>query len=333
MQRKFNKIIAIGGIPNPIGGVTTFISRLAANNMVDEVIDLYPSESKFIPKSFHGNLIFVSGIINLYIFLLFNIKKHEGCLLHFNFSRERSIIPLLLIPKFHSKIGLMLHHGDLKVPKYSLFHRLALSRIDIIFCMNKSQDEFYKRLGVSDKKIYRSNSYISPTIDFNSIELKNEIDEFFVDNKTFICSGYPTGIYRHDWCINFVKQNPVYKLAIFLYGDNVDSTWLDEITSGFSNIKIFKNTDQNSFNYALKKCLAYLRPTKSDSFGIAAADAIEFKKPSIASNVCERHPGVIIFDGNNYESFEKTIVALLSGENVNRAGKGIYSAFKYPEHQ
>ena len=55
---KINKeTIIIGGIPNPIGGVTTFLSRLikAYSQYVVMLLDLYPSEDKKIPKNFSGH--------------------------------------------------------------------------------------------------------------------------------------------------------------------------------------------------------------------------------------------------------------------------------------
>lgn len=45
-------IIVIGGFPDPVGGVTAFVSRLAENNMVSEVIDIYPRPAKaYLPNS------------------------------------------------------------------------------------------------------------------------------------------------------------------------------------------------------------------------------------------------------------------------------------------
>ena len=50
------KIIIVGGIPNPIGGVTSFIYRLADRNMVDCVIDIYPSSIKRVPDNYKGQV-------------------------------------------------------------------------------------------------------------------------------------------------------------------------------------------------------------------------------------------------------------------------------------
>lgn len=52
------KIAVVGGLPEPIGGITTFIKRLIKKEKcVHWLFDLYPSKSKSVPKEFLGNYI------------------------------------------------------------------------------------------------------------------------------------------------------------------------------------------------------------------------------------------------------------------------------------
>ena len=55
------KTVLVGGLPEPVGGVTTFLSRLLRANLtkVSAFVDLYPASKKSIPKGFGGQM-FVS---------------------------------------------------------------------------------------------------------------------------------------------------------------------------------------------------------------------------------------------------------------------------------
>ena len=72
------KRIVVGGIPNPIGGVTSFISRLVDNNLVSEIIDIYPSSNKSLSRYFTGEFTQLSGFLAFYIYFCKNFKKWDG---------------------------------------------------------------------------------------------------------------------------------------------------------------------------------------------------------------------------------------------------------------
>lgn len=73
-------IIVIGGFPDPVGGVTAFVSRLAENNMVSEVIDIYPSPSKSVPSEFKGRVVFVKDLRDSCLIILpIIVSGPAGC--------------------------------------------------------------------------------------------------------------------------------------------------------------------------------------------------------------------------------------------------------------
>jgi len=103
MRKNSSFITIIGGFPKPIGGVTTFVSRLAARNVVSEVIDLYPSRQKYLPTSYRGKTHFVRGPLMFLFYYWGRLFHWSGRLLHFNFSRSWSILIFLLLPKLRAK--------------------------------------------------------------------------------------------------------------------------------------------------------------------------------------------------------------------------------------
>jgi hypothetical protein len=307
------KMVLIGGFPKPIGGMTTFITRLALTGWVDRVVDIYPSSGKMIPDRYSGDVVMLRGISGLFIYCALIALKLNNDFLHFNFSRVHSIWFFVFCPKLNAKWGLMLHHGELKLPACRFIYRIALKRIDVIFCMNANQERFYAELGVPSTTLVRASSYVPFVQDKVPVEIKREIDSFFGNTRTFVASGYPTALYNHNWCVRFVTEHAEYNLAVFLYGDGAEKESLMHLARHCSRIRLFWDYDQYSFNYALAKAFWYLRPTQKDSFGIAVADAVGFGVNVLASDVCERIPGAHLFSATDYGAFVIALEGTIAG--------------------
>lgn len=304
------KILVVGGIPNPIGGVTTFIYRLLENNIAIRAIDIYPSCEKKIPKNFIGELVFCRSFINFYSLFVFSKKIVDQIdSVHFNFSTPSSLPFLFLLPKRHCTFYLMLHHGTLKSPYPKLINKLLLSKFDKIYSISEEQDNFYKKNIGNLKKVFRKKSYL-PVFKSSLNSQNNEIKKILGEMKTLkeicIISGYCQKIYNHHWVIDlFSSIEQERGLLVFLYG-SFDEEYYNSLRSKVNDlhrIKFFINIDQESFNFALSHADIYLRPNLKDSFGIAVADAVSFGVKVLASDVCDRYPGSYLFTPSSYENF------------------------------
>jgi len=325
-----NEIIVVGGFPEPIGGVTSFIKRLAASNMVSEVIDLYPSKSKTIPNTYKGNVLYFNGILKFVLFYFMNSMHWRHKTIHFNFSRANSLVLFLFLPKFGSKFHLMLHHGELNQSRVPWLYSILLKRFDVIHSMNDKQDVFFLQNKVSVKKVKRNLSYVKPVLDAICMEKKVEIDVFFSESNVVVASGRPDSLYNHLWNIDYVSKNNDLKLALFIYGEGNSLDKIKKKTNGLSNVKVFYDCNEDVFLYALSKAKLYSRPTKIDSFGIAVADAIELNVAVLASNVCRRYPGTYTFRPTCYRGFKAAIdSALIHDGNGYEISDDVINPFQY----
>jgi hypothetical protein len=305
-------IIVIGGLPKPIGGVTSFIYRLANTEKISEIIDIYPNTNKQIPPRFLGKITIVNGYWGLFDYFLRKLIFAKNVFIHFNFSTARALNLIKYLPKNSSqKWGLMLHHGDLSLNNTICGFGNCLSKFDIIFCLNATQRSFYLQLGCPGGKLKQCSSFIPIDKPEWNTGKKNFIDAFFSDAKPLVASGYAEVYYNHEWCIRYVKQHLEEKLALFLYGDIATRNPIRELVDGESRIRIYEDCDQDIFNYALSRAKVYLRPTMKDSFGIAVADAISFGVDVLASDICPRYPGTHLFSPLTYNSFELALSGLL----------------------
>jgi len=327
-------VLVVGGLPEPIGGVTSFIYRLADNNKVTTIADLYPSKKKVTPLNFEGQVFYYKGLLSFLCSLIFSSKISEGITdIHFNFSKTRSLI-IFLIPflKKSLRFHLTLHHGSLKRSYPEFMFRYIFSKIDVIYSLSESQHSFYKIYVLADyEKLKMSTSYVPVPPPSLNLRIK-EIDDFIDDKKFSIISGYCSRIYNHDWVVRLFNEVELnQKLVIFLYGF-IDEKYLELIQALSENnarINFFFNVPQDIFGFYLSKASFYLRPNSTDSFGIAVADAVNYGVTVLASDVCKRYSGTFLFKPLSYECFVDAYLKLKDKRTDLSVQSGYSPAFFY----
>ena len=317
-------IILVGGFPEPVGGVTTFVRRLAASDKrIEEVVDMFFGKKKEIPAGYSGKYHAFNNKWRGFVYLFFKMMVWHNKYVHFNFSELKSLVFFLFLPKNSTKWILMLHHGVLEshLPDFLVGH--LLRRFDHIVCMNETQCENYRLRGVPTGKLVTASSYVQPLQSEPDKMFQQDVDSYFSAKPTFVASGYPLTAYNLDWCIRFVGGREEYQLALFAYGDGSEKTEIHKQDGKFKNVRIYWDQKEENFNYALSRAKCYLRPTMRDSFGIAVADAVNYGVPVLASDICPRYQGAETFRITTYESFENALVESL---NSKSSGVGLASA-------
>lgn len=302
-MKLIKEAIIIGGLPNPIGGVTTFLSRLvkAYPQYVIVLLDLYPNSEKRIPDNFRGIYKLASSKIVALIMLYKLQLSYKGKELFFNFSSGNSLIFFLFLPKINNEWTLMLHHGHLasKLPKFIL--RFILSKFNKVYVLNDRQALFFKDI---DPKIniIKESSYVPATlVDIPGHEKQPLLDIKELNYKVVVGSGFPRPLYQHHLLIEVIEKISDAYLFLFLYGEGELKQEL--LNLEHPRVMVFLDKDEDIFNYYLSKADLYVRPTLEDSFGIACADAVEFGVPVVASNVCKRYSGVFTYELNSNQEF------------------------------
>ena len=309
-------VILVGGFPEPVGGVTTFVRRLAASDRrIEEVVDMFFGKEKEIPAGYSGKYRALNNKWRGFAYLFFKMMVWREKYVHFNFSSLKSLVFFLFLPKNSTKWILMLHHGVLESRRPDFFVGYLLRRFDHIVCMSEAQYEKYRLHGVGDGKLVMASSYVQPGQCRPDRMFQHDVDSYFSAKPTFVASGYPTKLYKFDWCIRFVGSREEYQLALFVYGEGSERTEIRKQERKFKNIRVYWDEKEENFNYALSKAKCYLRPNMRDSFGIAVADAVNYGVPVLASDVCPRYQGAETFRITTYESFESALVDFLNNKS------------------
>ncbi len=301
-------MIIVGGLPAPVGGVTSYISRLVhlVPELFSEIIDLYPDDNK------HGappGVILTQYPGPFSIEFVIRLFREKGTL-HCNFSTLRSVFLFLCIikPK-RSRWILTLHNGSLGEKGWGTnwknwgrrkLAELALSKFDNIIAISSTQKSFYESLKVDKKKIVILPTYVPLQSSFNEASPKLvKYQDFVSDHPGYLnilMNGYGTSIYRFEDLISFVQSNDGYTLTIALYGhiDGSYIAYLRKLSEGLPIFFVF-SLSQEEFSYILKDCDIYVRANSVDSFGIVVADAVVNGKHVIATDVCSRFPGAYLY--------------------------------------
>lgn len=305
MKKSNNKRVVIGSFPEPVGGVSNFIYRLAEKNMASSIVDFYPSKKKIIPECFLGEVKQLKNKAHLYYLTLLSLKFEN---LFFNFSTVKSLILVVLIPKFSRKFELMLHNGVVNKQNFPNFIlRFLLGKFDVIYAIGEKQYDFYLNLSLNAKtQIVNTSSFLLS----DSCMCKSDLDGF--NNFSFSSSGKKiiafSGNTRTEYNLNemlsYAKSRSDYYFCFFLY-DIQDDEYKKIIAENESgNIFFYKNLSSQELISCLQSCTHLIRPTLVDSFGLITAEAVECGLKVLASDVCIRYKGVYTYKhSENYEIF------------------------------
>lgn len=198
-----------------------------------------------------------------------------------------------------------LHDGGLKFSEFKVLRDVQVSVLKsakYVIALNEEQRKIFMSLNPGATNVVKMSSYIRP------LEIvKNEEPMYDV-----FVSGYPIEIYNFDLVIDFAKKNNDLKFCFVIYG--AESSDIGEKLSNISNVNVIYNVNPDEFLELIAKSKVLLRPTTTDSVGIAVCDAAYFGVKVVATNCCERPDGSIILDRNdlNVTSINKAVRVALS---------------------
>lgn len=290
------KRIIIGGVPAPIGGVTTFLRRLLHRDSehIKAFVDFYPDNKEPLRADCQAKLIQVAGRFGLMLWLWLSRRDQIEHELFFNFSQPHALLMFLMIPKWPgTRWNLMLHHGSLHGGPWfqNVVTRILLTRFDKILCLSESQSEFYRHMHIPARKILPASSYCQPADHIDSPSALIELNVIKSQFSTVaVMSGFPRELYNFDIAIEAFAQSgrSDTALCIFIYGSGDRREHLINCAEKYEWLFVFDGRIEQDFNTFLHNSDLLLRLTKVDSLGIAVWDADHWDVPIIASDVCKR---------------------------------------------
>jgi len=315
----FNKkILIIGPYPPPMGGIAVHIKRIR-KKLISQNNDVICLDIVEYLKT--------KGKIGYHLEILLNVLKRSPDFVYYHgltlwkFPFDLLLL-ILLKPFFNFKIILVDHTPRFFYKKNLLYKKL----INFMFRF------LYKQILIGDSTY---DSYLDNKIFLNqNYSVESPFLEPDLSEEDKILGSYP------ETLINFLDSHEAIILLnascfhlyenVDLYGFDLAIKLLSDLKKNFYNCglilacgttgdhdyfkKIKSSIEFNKniylllqFNHELwpliKRSHIFIRPTSSDAFGISVQEAIYFNVPAIASNVCLRPQGTILFNSRDYDDF------------------------------
>lgn len=309
--------IIVGGVPQPIGGVTTYLRRLLHRDVrhIHRLLDYFPGEKEAMRPDCDAKLTRVRGAAGLVRWFWTHGHIVARRQVYFNFSTPRALLGVALIFKrADSHWCIMLHHGELRVsgPAMRWIARRVLARMDEIRYLSEAQLSFYRGLKLPNERLVKGTSYCEPADHVDSPVAAARFAEIRTTfEKVLVMSGFPRQMYNFQVAIDAVDAlgRPDVALCLFIYGPGELRKSLRAQAERLPWLFLFDGEGETFFNTFLRQCDVFLRLTEVESFGISVWDADHWGRSIIASDVCVRP----------LRSRILSISDLRSGDSVSRA--------------
>ena len=300
------RVLILGTLPPPVGGVTIHVKRLLA----ELVKEKYPySYMDMRPEKKYQYLLNI-------LKLCFSREQ----IIHYQLNNWSESLVLSLVffikrKKFISTIhSFPIKYDDL-TPHKKIIIKVNKKFTGLFIAPSKTIETRLLEAGVKKNRIEILNTFLPPDEDELSEPLPDEIMKFVCDSKRkiILANAYKLylnkkgeDIYGLDLCIRACNKLENTKF-IFLCPIIDDNKYYDQCMEWIDKLKMkdrFLFFNQRISMVALLKYVdVFVRPTRSDSFGISVAEALTCGVPAVASDVCERAEGALIFRKNDLEDF------------------------------
>jgi glycosyltransferase involved in cell wall biosynthesis len=306
---KYESILIVGPYPPPLGGVSVYVKRLISLTKNPKVFD----------TSIEGWFKF----FKLFSALIFGRQK----IVHVHVLTIK-ILTIVFLTKFFRSFEVMLtdHNSRIFLERSKFEVRLLkyfLGKSDYLVVVGKHIKKVYEAEGVKGRfqDIIICDSFLPPNQDEETSILTTYPNTYFdfLKSHSLIVSAnayklvFKDGVdlYGIDMCIDLLKRlKKEFKgigLVIFLADRSSNTNYFDKLKSLIHEFNLEKDvifvTGQKELWPSFKKADLMVRPTYSDGFGISIAEAIYFGCPALASDVCERATGTILFSNRDSQDF------------------------------
>ncbi len=337
------KIALVGPYPPPFGGVSIHIQRLK-----ERLIERGIKCTVYDVKNMQDRNISVKKI-KKWVTQIFLLPKEKIIHFHssgYNFAMLIKSLFCLILGK---KVVITYHSLREKNEITEQISKLLINLISklnfYIIAVNSHIKDNFVKIGINKKKIKVISAFIPFIVKKQEIAaVPKKIWDFIKNHKPIISANAfkivfynDEDLYGLDMCIdlcaNLKTKYPEIGF-IFCLPDIGDYDYFDEMKQ-----KIREKGIESNFLFQTKACQLYpilmksdvfVRPTNTDSYGVSVAEAIYFKVPTVASDVCRRAESTILFKKrdinefilkvkgvlNNYEYYQNKLCDMELEDNV-----------------
>jgi phenylacetate-CoA ligase len=321
MYNSYNKkILLIGPLPPPIGGVSIHIVRLS-KLITDEFMIDYVDESSQIKP----------GFFNLRTFRLSSYlrKVRWSDLLYIHSGKRQLVIFHILVGRLFGKKVILTVHGYPN-PKKNIFTLLDswfYSLADRIVVVNSF---ILDRVKLPAEKSIVRNAFVPPLMAdepelpphlLEWLRFRKEKGEIIISANAYQLKLFNSqDLYGLDMCIDAAERlvEEGYPVSFFFNVSSLDKNrelyeqYQERIQKGNFREHFLLLNEVISFVRLITYSDIILRPTNTDGDALTIREALHFGKPIIASDIIPRPEGTVLFKCRDNEDLVRAITETLS---------------------
>jgi glycosyltransferase involved in cell wall biosynthesis len=303
--------IHVGPLPPPLGGISVFLYRLKKNNKTERVID--------------------ETMLNKWQFIKLLLQKDKHFIYH-SPSFKRRLLVFLLCSLMGNKFTIVSHGDGLKdsyirsniFVKYSI--KKMLKKATKIQTVNHNLANFLiENIKIEKCKIHIQHAFLPPPIEDEEkiiVTYSKELTDFIKEHSPIVIAnasnivwyqGYD--LYGLDMCVQLIaelkKEYPDIGM-IFALAKIGDEEYFKKLNKLIDDLKIKENihflTGQKELWPLFKQADVMVRPTNTDGDAVSIREALYFNCATVASDVCDRPEGTIVFKNRDQQEFYAKVI-------------------------
>lgn len=332
------KVVIIGPAPPPMGGISIHIKRIMHHLEKRGIECVLYNESETVVAE--------SGIIPIrnYKKFLLNLLLIRGDLFHVHSTH----LHLRMLLGFYALLGkkiMMTVHGDSLMKQLEcskglegFLLRWSLQRVDRIVCVNAAHAGRLVAMGIQEKRVYTIPAYIKPVERHEDATAIPPHVQNFISSAGFLISANGSvrleqgkdlyGIDQLLWLTRELAETRSDVRVLFcVLGVSVQSEeefhYYEELkrrirSDGLEGRFLFYEAENTEFYPILQQSRLFIRPTLEDGYGVSIAEALQYKVPAIASNVCTRPEGTIEYEAGDAVELLLKVKEVMHNEHAFR---------------
>ena len=324
------RVLFVGKSPPPVGGVTVYVKRVS---------------SSLKGRTFFKYLNTGKEDMNLDFFQYFSfIRKNNIGLLHLNgFIKGLAALRYYILKKITGAKIIVTYHNDRFREVYyrlnmldRLFARIFYRNIHTLISVKKDVDYLF----VNRSRIVNISPFIEPLREEVEAEIPEVIQKFRERHKRLLTANASKvafhkneDLYGIDLAIELMRrlvQNGRRDTGfLYMIANNNNNEYLDKMRLRIKEFNLEEHfqliTNPIQYPAVLKISDIFIRPTNTDGDALSVREALSMNIPTIASDICNRPEGSILFMSRNPEDLLLKTERLLSDyEAEKRRISGVF---------
>jgi len=331
MQLQECNIALVGTYPPPIGGVSIHVKRLKraldGRNIPCVVYDLDSTGTTDEPG--------VVPTYSLFVWVIRHLLSGSEHIVHYHGHGWLSRFMLLAL-KLRSKHTVFTFHSlkenaESIHPMKRILAQLVLRYGDHFIATGPDVKDGLMTLGASSSKISVIPPFLPPQRnDQVSEEIPCSVWSFIDQHHPLITANahklvFHNGedLYGIDMCVelcDFLRSSYPDIGLIFCLPDVGNQDYLIRIQRRIEELGLAQSflivNERIEYYPILAQCDLLVRPTNTDSYGVSVAEALYLGVPAVASDVCKRPSGTVVFRSRDSEDFRRKVVSTLENSSL-----------------